>query len=198
MARLPDAQDLLDRFVSPHYSEEDLKRITVPTVWCDLVTKYKRNLDPFHISAFAAETQDSIRKQLDRMVEASRGDWGRNFKIRGEPSIDWLKAFHRHWTPRRILELIDESSSEEDGNDYMVVCIELGAVLGRVMTQSCPDLKWVFDLPYWESWLYHGPTGTRVSVFSWAVKRMSDTAYEDNIAEKAQAAIQGLSDGTFA
>lgn len=197
MARLPNAEDLFDRFVVPHYEEEDLKRHKKPIVWGDLVTTYKTNLDPFHISPFAAETQDSIRKQLDRMVESSRGDWSRNFKIRGEPSFGWLKAFHRHWTPRRILKLIDDSSPGENGNDYMIVCIELGAVLGRVMTQSCPELKWVFDSPYWESWLYHAPTGTRVSVFSWAVKRMSDAAFEDNVAEKAQAAAQGLMDGTF-
>src|SRR5687767_10588768 len=101
MAKLPEAPDLLKRFVVPHYDEDDLMRLKKPIIWGDIVSGFKKNLDPFRISPFAAVTQDSIRKQLDRMVEAARGDWGEKFKIQGEPSFAWLGAFHRHWTRRR-------------------------------------------------------------------------------------------------
>ena len=77
-------------------------------------------------------------------------------------------------------------------NDYLVLCCELGSVIGTVMQGLEPRLTWLYDSPYWESALYDPQTGSRLNVFFWAVKRMSEHGPDDSIADKIRRSLELL------
>ena len=50
-----------------------------------------------------------------------------------------------------------------------------------------PRLSWLYDWPYWESALYDQETRSRINVFHWAVKKMSEYGVEDGLTDKLNA-----------
>ncbi len=133
-----------------------------------------------------------MRDQIGVMVEASQGDWARYLSVKGKPDLAWIDAFDRHYDRSAIRKVIDSSDPSDFENDYLVLCCEFGAVIGHVMIETFAELEWVFDMPYWESFVYHPPSGTEIPVFHWAVKKMSEYGVDDGFAEKVAACLQML------
>jgi hypothetical protein len=65
-------------------------------------------------------------------------------------------------------------------------------VLGEVLRQELSELVWLYDMPYWESALFYGATGSRVNVFQWAVKKMSEYGVDDGFGAKVGACVNLL------
>jgi len=191
MTELPEPQELFERFVLPHYDEEDRRRL-IARVRGDLEKIYKPNLKASDICPFPSDYQDEVREQLKTMVDAAESDSAVYLKSRRPVSLEWLADFDRYWNSARILEMIQSSDPKESDNDYFILCIELGAALGRILTNLDSSLTWVCESPYWESFLYHPSTGHAIPVFSWAMKKFSGYAVDDGLVAKAGAAIEML------
>ena len=126
------------------------------------------------------------------MVDAARGDWPTYLAVDDVPSLAALDAFDAHWTRQRIAAVIASADASDFTNDYLVLCGELGAVLGEVMRQLLPPLEWLYSDPYWESSLWYAPTGGRIHPFHWAIKKMSSYGAEDGLREKVLAGIESI------
>ena len=121
------------------------------------------------------------------MIEAATVDWRDLLDVKGQLSISWISGFDHHFNRRRIQEIIRRSDPAQYDNDYLVLCCELGAVLGTVLNDLEPQLSWLYDWPYWESALYCQQTRSRLNVFHWAVKRLSEYGVEDDLTAKIAA-----------
>ena len=114
--------------------------------------------------------------------------------VSGEIDQDWVAAFDQHYTRVRIRETIERSDPRDYGNDYLVTCCEFGAVLGRVLMSLEPRLLWRLDWPYWDSTLLDPKTGTAISVFHWAIKKLSAYGVDDGYAAKVNACLRSLTE----
>ena len=138
------------------------------------------------------ERQRGLAKQVATMVEAARADWPTYLEIDEVVSLAAIEAFDSHWTRPRIAEVVRSSDRADFANDYLVLCCELGAVIGEVMRQHLPSLEWLYSDPYWESSLWYAPTGGRIHPFHWAIKKMSSYGVDDGLRPKLLAGIESV------
>lgn len=138
------------------------------------------------------DRRQELASQVATMTRAAREDWPTYLDVADIVSLDAVDAFDEHWTRPEIAALIRRSDPADFTNDYLVVCCELGAVLGEVMRSIRPDLEWLYDSPYWESSLWDIESGSRIHVFHWAIKKMSAYGADDGLRPKVLAGLEGL------
>lgn len=144
------------------------------------------------ISRLHEDRRAELADQVSRMVSAAKEDWRSYLDTADVVSLQAIDAFDGYWTRARIADLLRRSARTDFQNDYLVVCCELGAVLGEVMRGLRPGLQWLHDSPYWESSLWHAASGSQVNVFHWAIKKMSAYGAEDGLRPKVLCALDQL------
>ena len=190
---LPHCDELFVRYFRPWYTEEDRTRRVYQATRPDIEElSAPADLVASDISPLTAESQADAAERVGDMLEAATDDWKTLLGVRGSPSIDWIVQVDRYFHSRRVQRIIARSDPEQYDNDYLVLCSELGAVLGAVLRASEPRLSWLYDWPYWESGLYDQPTRSRINVFHWAVKKLSSYAVDDGLADKVNACLRML------
>ncbi len=135
-------------------------------------------------SPLAEAWRQNARKQIGRMVEAAAADWAEFVDAENPVSIDGLHAFDKYYGRPEVAALIRRSDPRDFSNDYLVLCCELGSVIGDVLRSLDCELEWVYDWPYWESAVWHKRTGSQVNVFDWAVKKLSSYGVSDGLRPK--------------
>ena len=138
------------------------------------------------------DRQRRLAEQVAEMADAARADWPTYLKVDDVVSVEAIDAFDCHWTRPRIAEVIRSSDSSDFANEYLVLCCELGAVLGEVMRLALPSLEWLYSDPYWESSLWYAPTGGRIPPFHWAIKKMSSYGVDDGLRPKLLAGVESV------
>ena len=146
------------------------------------------------VQPLTIEGQQKTQKQLTAMFKAAREDWQGYLSLSGEPSLEWIEAFDRYYDCVKIAGVIERSDPGDLGNDYVVICCELGAFLGELFLRERKDLQWLYEVPYWEPAIMDCSAGWRINVFHWAIKKMSDYAVDDGLAGKLQAAMRTLTE----
>jgi len=185
---LPWCDDLFLQFCAPHYRLEDLERRGLSATRPDMESEcwpagtLLPDLQPWN-----SEWEGSVRAQLQRMLDSVRQDWPTYLPVDGEPDLDWVQAFDKHYTRERIDELLQRADPELDDNDYLVLCVQFGLVLGEALREALPRLEWLCDEPYWESAIVDLQTRSRVNVFHWAVKKLSEYGVDDGFRAKVLA-----------
>jgi hypothetical protein len=168
---LPDAETLYHHFFSGWIPPEDPR---TPQLRSDLE---QIELDPGQhirvLSPLTDEGRQHIDAQLARTTDAALADLPRLLKVTGSPGLDWLDALENHFTPDRLQELLRGSNPEKIDNPYFVICCETGALIGHLMQQQWPQLRWLGDFPYFESSLFDLNAKAMFPVFHWAVKSLS-------------------------
>ena len=139
----------------------------------DVEHRYPVGVRASHVTPLAPEGQAEVAARVAEMLEAAVGDWGDILGVTGAPSPAWVDAFDRYYDRERVAEVLEASDPENFGNELVVLCCELGAVLGAVLRREAPALDWVYDWPYWESGLLDPAHGYRINVFHWAMRKFS-------------------------
>jgi len=185
---LPDCDALFLRYFGPWLSEQDRKRRVYDATRPDVEhLSCPAELGAFEVSPLTPESQTGSAQQIHEMFAAATEDWKGLLGVDGTPSLDWLREFDHHFQRRQIQRTINRSDPHQYDNDYFVLCCELGSVLGTVLQALEPRLSWLYDWPYWESALYDQETRSRINVFHWAVKKMSEYGVEDGLTDKLNA-----------
>jgi hypothetical protein len=194
--KLRDCDDLFLHFFSPWYHGDELARRGFVATLPDVLQHHSLvGLSQAEASIVTEETQTEVLAQIDAMLEAARAEWPTFLVVSGEIDQEWVAAFDRHYTRARIRETIERSDPRDYGNDYLVTCCEFGAVLGRVLMSLEPQLSWRLDWPYSDSTLLYPETGTAISVFHWAIKKLSEYGVDDGYEAKVKACLQFLTEG---
>ena len=186
--QLPDRDQLFEEYFAPWYSSLDRARRGHGGVRED-IEELGLEVPP---SPLTEKMRADAAQRIALMADAAGQDWKKLLKISGEPSMAWVTSFDAYFGSKEILDVVMNSSTEAFNNDYLVLCCELGSVIGTVMQGLEPRLTWLYDSPYWESALYDPQTGSRLNVFFWAVKRMSAHGPDDSIADKIRRSLELL------
>ncbi len=190
---LPDCNELLQTFFSPWYPGEKPDSTKGDMITSDdWIGKKVADLSPLD-----DHDQMLVIQQLERMQNAASTDWPRFITLSKDIDLSWVDAFDQYYDRERITKLIADSDPKEDGNEYMITCIEFGVILGLVMQKLQPRLKWCAEIPYWESVIFDAVTGTQIPVVHWAIKKLSDYGCEDGFAEKVEACVAILDSPTY-
>ncbi len=192
MAELPHCDELYDRFFRPWYSEAELvyreSEITRPDVYtCEGLAGH----EAAELSRFEQTDQAKIIEQIAvRMHDAATSDFATRLGHKLENGLDGIDDIDRHFDSDQIASLISDSDDTDDANDYLITCIELGSLLGNNLIALDSTLEWLAEMPYWESSIWHAPTGTMIAPVHWAIKKMSGYAWDDGLVGKCHAAIE--------
>lgn len=181
--QLPDRDQLFEEYFAPWYSSLDRARRGHGGVRED-IEKLDAGAPP--PGPLTEKQRADAAQRISLMADAAGQDWKKLLRISGEPSMAWLVSFDAYFGSKEILDVVMNSSTEAFNNDYLVLCCELGSVIGTVMQALEPRLIWLYDSPYWESALYDAQTGSRLNVYFWAVKRMSAHGPDDSVADKVR------------
>jgi hypothetical protein len=190
---LPDCDDLFLRFFDPWYDDDSRQQRGFKATYPDVLQDGSLiGLTQAEASCVTEEGQHEILRQIDDMVEAARHDWPSYLSVTDDIALTWIDAFDKHYERKRIREVIEHSDPSNFSNDYVVLCCEFGAALSYVLLAAQPRLVWRLDWPYWDSLLVDPKTGNAISVFHWAIKKMSEYGVEDGFAAKTTACLQLL------
>jgi len=188
---LPHCDELFMKFFDRWYDDGDRKRkihkATCPDVASCMV---KRGTPASSLTPLLGDTLLKVSDQVDRMIEGARHDWSQDFGAKDPVSLKGLAAFDKHYDARQIQGVIARSDPQDFSNDYLVLCCELGAVMGAVLRQLRPDFEWVWEWPYWESYLYDSDARDQFKVFHWAIKKMSGYGVDDGLEAKLRFAAE--------
>lgn len=197
MGTLPSCDDLFLRYFDRWYSDTQRGRrifkATKPDMY-QLGAVVGSTIS--EISPINNTGQQKALTQIATMVNAAREDWGGYLNIYGEIEVHWIDAFDKYYDRAKIGEIIDRSDPAEFSCEYIVLCCELGAVIGEVMRAMCPRLIWYLDWPYWESMLFDPKSKTVIPAFHWAIGKMSEYGVEDGLVAKMGRAVEILNEDT--
>jgi hypothetical protein len=185
---IANCDELFLRYFGPWLSEQDRVRRVYDATRPDVEhLSCPADLAASDISHLGSDGQLRAAEQIQKVFEAASEDWKALLGMEGTPSLKWIAAFDRYFQRGQIQRVIERSDPTRYDNDYIVLCCELGSVLGEVLQSLEGRLSWLYDWPYWESALYDTRTHSRINVFHWAVKKMSEYGVEDDLKGKLEA-----------
>ena len=188
---LPHCDELFMKFFDRWYDDDDRRRKGFKATCPDTFSgHFKKGAPASKLTPLSEETVAKVEAQVNRMVECAREDWANDFDSRDPVSIQGLEDFDRHYDASFVLKVIQRSDPEDFSNEYVVTCCTLGGVLGKVLKDLRPDFEWVWEWPYWESFLFDKATTDQFKVFHWAIKKMSGYGVDDGLVAKVRFAEQ--------
>jgi hypothetical protein len=192
MSDLPDAETLYAHFFAPWIPPDDPReRLLRPDL-------EQIELDPgVHIRNLTTLTEEGrarVERQIQGMIAAARADLPGLLGVSGEPTIEWLNALETWASPERLRAVLRSSNPENPDNSWLLLCCESGALIGELLQQAWPSLRWLGDFPYFESCLFDLNAKVRIPVFHWAAKTLSGDERHP-LAQKIQAAVAFLREG---
>jgi hypothetical protein len=193
MSALPSCDELFLKFFDPWYDEGGRRRRRFKATFPDIeqVASFVGRSEA-DVSPLKEERRRYVRQHISRMIASAREDMQTYLSVQGEIDISWIDAFDRHYDRPRIQELIEKSDPKDFGNPYLITCCEFGAISSHVLKKAEPDLIWYLTFPYWDSCLVDSRTGTKISIFHWGVKKLSEYGVDDGYAGKTKACLAYL------
>lgn len=180
---LPEPDELFDQIFRPHYPPGRLEGRMFKATFPDVVG-VRKGVTAEEASGLPPKGIEYAANCIERMVEAAKGDWPQYLPVSGEIDLAWIRAFDEKHDEAYVAALLEQADAADFGNNALISCCEFGAVLGHVLKGMRPELIWVYDVPYWDSWLYSPEKGLMINVFSWAMKKFSAYGIGDGYAEK--------------
>jgi hypothetical protein len=191
MTDLPHANDLFETYFACWLDEKARQRREVSGIWPDV----SRISPQKAAQRERAKTNDFVTLAQAKIIDAMnqvRMTWPSQYNVSLPVSMKWIDAFDRYYDRQTIRELIERSDPHQHDNEYIHSTVEYGTVMAIVFKRFIPDLKWSYELPFWESALYDARTETDLHIFHWAIKKLSDYGVEDGYAAKVCASLQWL------
>ena len=191
LKRLPDAHALLERFLLPHVSADDLARRPLGGVFPDIARVHPEAFaEQEHAKALALVS--ASRKHIDSLVAHVNAAWPTRYSVVPPVGILWVRAFDQHFTPTAVRRLVSASAPANPSSPYVRGALEFGVVLALTFRTYVPDLEWSYEQPVFDSALYDRHTETRIHVFHWAIKKLSSYGVSDGYPQKVCACHQWL------
>lgn len=189
--KLPHCDKLFRNYLSPWYPKGERPRMTRP--------------DMFVIRAFEGQTLDMAKtqylppKELAETIETfatMRKSYQQDFQhfLQFEAlHIGVIDAIDQRIGKEEVKALIKASSPRNFGNNYLVFVCELGLALGDLFVET-GKFKWLYSFPYFHSIVVHPESGTAITVFDWAVKKLSAYGLTDGLKNKFDSVILQMED----
>lgn len=188
--KLPDCNELFEKFFSLWYDEENRPKIARPDMY-QIAVYEGEPLDLDKIQYLPNDLIANVKQHINvDMVEAALEDFQHIFKS-NKLDMNVLDAVDKYYDRKKISELIKESDPKDFSNSYLVTVCEFGAMLGYLFKQI-EGFDWLYSHPYFHSMIVHKETGFGITVFDWAIKKFSEYGVDDGYVAKFNAAIAGI------
>jgi hypothetical protein len=185
---LTPADNLFHTYFAPWYPQQKYGKIRLQA---DLEqVEFPEGVHIDSLQNLNEDGRNMAQRQIQSIFQAGKTDISGHLKKRGAPlDLDFVKAIDGHYQSKIIESVLGQSDSTKFANPYLVLCCEIGAIVAEVLRAQRPELQWVYDLPYWDSFLFDLNSKVKLNVFFWAVRRLSAEADRQTLAEKIQAAL---------
>ncbi len=188
---LPSAETLYAVFFAPWFDPADPR---APRLRSDIEEiELPPGTHPRTLCELNPDERRQVETYLANITRAALSDLPALLGRDGEPDIAWLEALEAKAAPAQLRAWLQSSHPENPQNNYLLLTCELGALLAVLLQRNHPGLRWIEDLPYFESCLFDLNRRVRIPVFHWAVKALSGDA-ETGLREKTDAALKFLRD----
>jgi hypothetical protein len=192
MSQLPSQEEIFSRYFIRWYEKEELEIRGHNDLRPDSELWGKPLMGAPDVSPLTDEGQKVIIKQIDEIYQAAKEDWPGFLKVQGEISLDWVDAFDKYLDKANLEDILKSSDPEDFSNELVVLCCEMGAVIGNCLIQLNPSLQWLPDSPYWDSAVYDATSGLRINVFHWAIRKFSASGLGVSNKEKVLECLKSL------
>ena len=187
MKKLPDCDQLFERYLSPWYPENEKPSITRPDMY--IIAGYENEtLEVDNIQYLTDSVLIKTKETFRTMRESYKKDF-QNFIVFERLDLDVIDAIDKSFGKREVNELIEISDALDFGNDYLVLICEFGLALGDLFVET-GRFRWLYSYPYFHSIVVNPETGYAVTVFDWAVKKFSSYGINDGIRQKFLATME--------
>jgi len=191
--KLPGCDEVFLRYFDPWYDDRQRAAKGFSATRPDMVVDESlRGATEVDASPLVPDIQERTIEQVLQMTDAARSDWKSDHGFRGNDLRELIAEADAKFDRKYVKALLKNADPSDSSNDVVIHCCELGAVLGELLRQRRPALRWVAGSPYWESLLLDSDTGTLVAPFHWAIKRFSEYAVEDGLLGKVEACVAAL------
>lgn len=188
---LPSSETLYAVFFAPWFDPTDPR---LPRLRSDLEEiELPPGVHPRTLCELVPEERRQVETHLANITRAALSDLPALLGTGPEPDTDWLDALHRKASPAQLQAWLQSSRPDNPQNNYLLLTCELGALLAVLLQRRHSGLRWIEDLPYFESCLFDLNRRVRIPVFHWAVKALSGDE-QPPLTEKLQAALTYLRD----
>lgn len=186
---LPTSETLYAVFFAPWFDPADPR---VPQLRSDIEEiELPPGIHPRTLCELTPEERRQVEEGLANITRAAFSDLPALLQVNGEPGPAWLEAFHAKASPAQVQTWLQSSNPENPQNNYLLLACELGALLAVLLQRQHPGLRWIEDLPYFESCLFDLNRSVRIPVFHWAIKALSGDP-ETGLKEKIDATLAFL------
>jgi hypothetical protein len=182
--KLPGTDEIFETWLSSWLDPEDIERRGFDGPRPDIEEGLPTGVSAREISPLTDDGRAEIGEQILSIARAAAGDWPRLLEVEPPASLEWLDAFDRRFGRAEVAEIIADADPNDVSSNLVVLCFELGAVLGEVLQREAPELEWLHDWPYWESSLYDRRHGRRFNVFYWAIRKFSEEGVDEGLRSK--------------
>ena len=185
---LPPAYNLFDTYFAPWYPQQKYAKARLQAD-VELV-EFPEGVHIDSLNNLNDDGRNLASRQLNSILQAGKMDITGQLKKRGAAmDLDFVKAIDAHYQPKVIESVLAQSDNTKYANPYLVLCCELGAIVGEALKTLRPELQWVYDLPYWDSFLFDLNSKVKLNVFFWAVRRLSGEWDKQTLSDKIQSSL---------
>lgn len=189
MSSLPTAETLHRVFFAPWFDPSDPR---TPQLRSDIEEiELPPGTHPRTLCELTPEERRHVETLLANITRAALTDLPALLGLDGEPAPAWLDTFHTRATPAQIQIWLQSSNPENPQNNTLLLTCELGALLAVLLQRQHPGLRWIEDLPYFESALFDLNRSVRIPVFHWGLKALSNDPHT-HLREKFNATLEFL------
>ena len=189
--KLPHCDELFTKFLSPWYPEDHQRKMTRPDMY--IISGFEgKPLDILTLQYLPNDLLSQAKQQITQITDAALQDYQLIIRS-GKLHMGLLDSVDKHYTRKRISEIIKRSDPTDYSNPYLVSICEFGATLGYLFTDHA-EFDWLYSYPYFDSIVVLRETGFGIPVFDWAVKKFSEYGVDDGFAAKCHAALDGIAE----
>jgi hypothetical protein len=186
---LPAAETLYAVFFAPWFDPADPRE---PRLRSDIEEiELPPGTHPRTLCELNPDERRQVESYLAGITQAALSDLPALLNLEGDPTPAWFDALEAKATPAQLQAWLQSSNPQSPQNNYLLLTCELGALIAVLLQRNHPGLRWIEDLPYFESCLFDLNRRVRIPVFHWAVKTLSGDT-ETRIREKFEASLKYL------
>ncbi|MCG8700143.1 MAG: hypothetical protein MI922_18955 [Bacteroidales bacterium] len=188
---IPHCDKLFKKYFRPWYLEDNPPLKTRPDFYT--ISAYEN--EPLNMEEVQYLDQKTMEFVLD-IFHKMRSAYKQDFQIHAEfgvINIDVIEKFDDFYTKAIIRDLINKSAPKKFDNPYLVTVCELGLALGDLFVNTT-KFRWLYSFPYFHSIVVNPQTGIGITVFDWALKRLSSYGMNDRLKGKYDITIEIIDD----
>jgi hypothetical protein len=166
-------EGLFARYFRIWYSRRDISRRSSESLYPDVIEGVKLRESAPYPSNLSSDDYFRARAAIQEYTQQAQSDFCTHVGLDVHRPLKAVQQLDEYFSQEEIRKVISRSAPNDDGNEFAVLCAELGAFVGAAALSINCNLDWFVDLPFWDSCILDQRRSRIAPVFHWAIKRLS-------------------------